>query len=317
MEVVTLGETMVLFDPIIDGPLRYVDQFRKRIGGAESNLAIGLARLGKKVGWISQLGNDELGEFVQSFIRGEGVDTSQVTMLDEASTGVYIKERVREGKTQVYYYRTDSAASKLDAKNINWEYIKQAKIIHLSGITPLLSENNWRVIEEVFSFAKKNNITISFDPNIRINLWKSSKTAKKRLLWLSEESDILLAGLEEAKSLLNKNYCIDEITKHFYKKGVKYTILKDGSIGTYFSSKNSKGFFPSFKVNYVVDPIGAGDGFNAGFLSSILEGKSIEEGVKTGSIVGAMVVSTYGDIEGLPNKRSINQFLYDNQDVVR
>src|SRR5699024_4238729 len=134
-------------------------------------------------------------------------------MLDEASTGVYIKERVREGKTQVYYYRSGSAASQLDARNISWEYIKKTKVIHLSGITPLLSENNWEVIEKIFSFAKKNNIIISFDPNIRINLWKNSKTAKKRLLWLSEESDILLAGLDEVKTLLGKNYCIDEITK--------------------------------------------------------------------------------------------------------
>src|SRR5699024_10892555 len=113
MDVVTIGETMVLFDPVIDGPFRYVDQFRKRIGGAESNLAIGLARLDKDVGWISQLGDEELGHYVRSFIRGEGVDTSRVVMTNNASTGVYIKERVREGNVQVYYYRKGSAASQL------------------------------------------------------------------------------------------------------------------------------------------------------------------------------------------------------------
>src|SRR5699024_9504032 len=295
--VVTLGETMVLFDPVTSGPLRYVDRFRKRIGGAESNLAIGLARLGKEVGWISQLGNEELGEFVKSSIRGEGVDTSQVTMINKESTGVYIKERVRAGKTQVYYYRTNSAASNLDIKNINWEYIKQAKIIHISGITPLLSEGNWELTQKVFNFAKSHNITISFDPNIRINLWENVKKAKDKLLWLSEESDILLSGLDEAKNLLNSNYNTKEITKYFYNKGVRNIVLKDGSNGAYFFSEHEEGFLSSFKVSQVVDPIGAGDGFNAGVLSSLLEEKSIKESVKTGSIIGAMVVSTYGDIE--------------------
>lgn len=316
MEVITIGETMVLFDPVIDGPFRYVDQFRKRIGGAESNLAIGLARLGKDVGWISQLGDDELGNYVLSFIRGEGVDTSRVRQTSEAPTGVYIKERVREGHAQVYYYRKSSAASQLTAEIIDWEYVKQAKMVHISGITPFLSESCWKVVQQVFSFAKENGITISFDPNVRTKLWDDPEVAKQRLLQLSEASDILLAGLDEAVILLNAED-VDEILSYFRNKGVASVVLKDGANGVYYASNEGSGFVPSFKVDRVVDPVGAGDGFASGVLASLLEEKSLEEAVKVGAVIGAMVVSTFGDIEGLPDKKSIEQYLNGKRDVIR
>lgn len=317
MDVITIGETMVLFDPVVDGPFRYVDQFRKRIGGAESNLAIGLARLGKDVGWISQLGNEELGQYVRSFIRGEGVDTSRVIMTNEASTGVYIKERVREGQAQVYYYRKGSAASQLSVENIDWDYIKQAKIVHISGITPLLSENCLEVVKQIFSFAKENDITISFDPNVRTKLLNNTNSAKELLLQLSENSDVLLAGLDEAALLLNTED-INKIIKYFRSKGVGFVILKDGANGVYYASdKDGQGFVPSYDVDRVVDPVGAGDGFAAGVLSALLEGQTLKEAVLTGSVIGAMVVSTYGDIEGLPDKKSIEQFLHGKRDIIR
>ncbi|WP_449355179.1 sugar kinase [Virgibacillus natechei] len=317
MDVITLGETMALFDPSTNGRIRYVDQFHKRIGGAESNLAIGLKRLGHDVGWISKLGNEELGHYVLSFIRGEGVDTSRVLMSDEALTGLYIKEKLYEGQSNVYYYRKYSAASRLSKFDIDWEYMKQAKVIHLTGITPFLSEECQELVSEIFQFSKKHHILISFDPNIRTKLWSDPETAKKRLLNLSEQSDLLIAGCDEIELLLGMDD-VEANIQHFLDKGVLRVILKDGANGIYYGSKDERfGFCPSVKVTRVVDPVGAGDGFAAGVLSSLLEEKSLRIAVELGAVIGAIMVSTNGDIEGLPDKETIEQFTNRKRDVIR
>src|SRR3954462_14364823 len=106
-ELVTIGETMVVLEAAEEGPLRYVPRFNKKQGGAESNVAIGVARLGHTSGWISKVGDDELGKYIVSSIRGEGVDTSRVLYNQDYPTGLYIKERVTPEKTQVHYYRSN------------------------------------------------------------------------------------------------------------------------------------------------------------------------------------------------------------------
>lgn len=139
LDVVTFGETMILMNPQESGSLKYVNQFTKQIGGAESNFAIALTRLGFKTGWISRLGKDSFGDYMEAFIRGEGVDVSQIKRDKNYPTGLMFKERYELGETKVYYYRHDSAASKLQPEDLNEEYISQAKYLHLTGITPALS----------------------------------------------------------------------------------------------------------------------------------------------------------------------------------
>ena len=129
MEVVTFGESMVLFGPDSSGPLRYVQNFNKSIAGAESNVAIALAKLGHKVGWFSKLGDDEFGRYIQSTIRGEGVDVSRVIFEPGKNTGILFKERFMHSNPNVYYYRKGSAASNLKAEELDESYIKDAKIL--------------------------------------------------------------------------------------------------------------------------------------------------------------------------------------------
>ncbi|WP_078593838.1 sugar kinase [Evansella clarkii] len=315
-ELVTFGETMVIFDPVEKGPLRYVNQFNKRFGGAESNVAIGVSRLGHNAGWISQVGDEELGLYLINSIRGEGVDTSQVKMTDEAPTGLYIKERVREGSNQVYYYRAGSAASRMSKDQIDWDYIKGAKIIHISGITPFLSESCHELTMEVAEFAKEHGIFVSFDPNLRLKIISSFPKHKETLLRLAGLSDLFMPGIEEAEYLFGTNDP-ETIIQLSLKTGAGQVVLKKGEHGTYYASKEDKGFVKSLRVEKVVDPIGAGDGFAAGVLSSLLEGRSLKEAVERGSVVGAMIVTVEGDIEGLPTVRDINEFLRKKQDVLR
>ncbi|WP_283153497.1 sugar kinase [Guptibacillus hwajinpoensis] len=316
LDIVTLGETMVLFDAASTGPLRYTNQFNKRIGGAESNVAIGLSKLGHSVGWISKLGDEELGHFTLNAIRGEGVDTTNVLMDPEEQTGLYVKEK-RTDRNQVYYYRSGSAASTMTTADINWDYIKRARIVHLTGITPLLSESCYELVNEVFHFAKKHEIKVSFDPNIRIKLLKNIPNGQEKLLDLARQADILLPGLDEAEQLIGTSDP-DEIISFFLASGVQKIAIKNGAIGTTFATANGEnGFVKSYPVSKVNDPIGAGDGFAAGVLSGLLKGKTFQESVDLGSLIGSIVVSVFGDIEGLPTIQEIESLNATKQDVLR
>lgn len=299
MDVITLGESMVLLSPESYGPLRYVHRFNKFVGGAESNVAVALSRLGHKAGWVSKLGNDEFGLFIRNVIRGEGVDTSQVQFEKNYNTGVYFKERIIGRDPNIYYYRKNSAASTLSPEDISLSYFKQAKYIHLTGITAALSSSSKKTIKEAIKIAKSNsNQFVVFDPNIRLKLW-SEVEAKNELSLIAYECDIVMPGLEEGR-LLTGEESPEKIAEHFLKKGTTLVIVKLGSQGAYFATKEENGYVPGFKVEKIVDTVGAGDGFAAGVISGLLRGWSNYEAVKLGNKIGACAIGVEGDFEGYP-----------------
>ncbi len=181
---------MAIFTSESQGRMRYAKKFHLTYGGAQSNVAIGLSRLGHKVGWISKVGNDELGPGILGLLRSEGVDVSRVLYSQSSSTGLLLKEPTRINVFNIQYYRKNSAASELKPEDLEEAYIAKAKYLHITGITPALSESCRLVISEAIRIAKKNNIKIIFDPNIRLKLWDEEK-ARNTLLSIIKEVDIV------------------------------------------------------------------------------------------------------------------------------
>lgn len=316
MDVVTLGETMVLFVPTETGPLKYIYQFNKHIGGAESNVAIGLSKLGVKAGWISKLGKDGFGDYIESFIRGEGVDVSQVKRDEEHPTGVFFKERVEIGESRIYYYRKGSAASFMDENDLDEQYIAQAKYLHITGITPGLSESCFRAVYKAIEIAKKHNLKIVFDPNIRFKVWNDKEQMKKIILDIASKSDILLPGLSEAKILLEISDEI-EILNRFLELGPKIVVLKVGEDGAYLGTRDEITHVPGYKVERIVDPIGAGDAFAAGFLAGLIKGYTLIDAVKLANAAGAFALTVKGDVEGLPTWEDLHSFFGNGEEFTR
>ncbi|EGL81485.1 PfkB domain protein [Caldalkalibacillus thermarum TA2.A1] len=317
LDVVTFGETMVLFGSDRPVPLEYTYQFYKQIGGAESNVAIGLARLGHQVGWFSKLGKDPFGRFIEKFIRGEGVDTSRCIYTDQAPTAVFFKEKLNPKNINVYYYRKGSAASLLRADDLDEAYITSAKMLHLSGITPALSSSAKETVYRAIEMAKAKGVKVVFDPNIRLKLW-SLEESKPVLLDLIRQADIVLPGVEEGQLITGEEdpeKIVDALRAH----GQQIFVVKMGARGAYYDNGQEKGYVPVFKAE-VVDPVGAGDGFAAGVISGLLRGWTMQEAVRLGNAVGAMVVGVSGDVEGLPYWHEVEQMLNNNgtrQDVIR
>ncbi|CAG9620940.1 sugar kinase [Sutcliffiella rhizosphaerae] len=317
MDVVTIGESMVLFTPESSPLMKYAHTFSKKFGGAESNVAIGLARLGHQSGWISKVGNDEFGKGMVSFIRGEGVDVSQVTYSTTASTGLYFKEVRRSNDVRVEYYRKGSAASTLQPSDLDTSYIKNASYLHLTGITPALSESCYETIKSAISIAKQNGVTVVFDPNLRKKLW-SEKKAREVLLEIAAQSDIVLPGVDEGFFLFGVDNP-ESLGQLFLDNGSSLVVLKVGAKGAYYFTKEESMLVPGFPVKDVVDPVGAGDGFAAGVLSGLLDGLTLEQTVLRGNAVGAMATMVSGDFEGLPDRLEIERFTkqLDMEDVHR
>ena len=303
MDVVGIGETMVLFSPESNGAIRYAHKFTSRCAGAETNTLIGLSRLGHKTGWISKIGNDELGEFIINAIRGEGVDTSMVIHDPSSPTGIFFKGVVNEKDVRMYYYRKGSAASKITCDNIDRQYISQAKYLYITGITPALSQSCYDSIFYAIKIAKETGVKVVFDPNIRYKLWDSNY-ARETILKLSSMADIVLPGLSEGRFIFgDKDY--ELIAKDFINNGASQVIVKLGEKGAFYISGDDKGLVPGVKIKNIVDPVGAGDGFSAGVLSGLLDGLSLRESVTIGCAIGAIVTTTNGDIEGLPDRDTL------------
>jgi len=307
MDVVTFGESMVLFSPDSTGPLRYVQNFNKSIAGAESNVAIALARLGHKVGWFSKLGNDEFGRYIQSIIRGEGVDVSNVILDAEKSTGILFKERFMHSNPNVYYYRRDSAASTLKPEEIDGAYIKSAKILHITGITPALSKSCRETVFKAIEIAKQNNVLVSFDPNIRLKLW-SAKEAVPVLLEIAKKADIIFPGIEEGEMLLGLN-TPEDISRKFMDMGCSLVAVKLGEKGCYICNKEEAHYVNGYTIENPQDTVGAGDGFAAGFLSGLIGKLSLKECGEYANGVGAMAILVKGDMEGYPDFEQLMAYI--------
>ncbi|UOF90303.1 sugar kinase [Fodinisporobacter ferrooxydans] len=306
-ELITFGESMVLLTPPNIGALEDAGVFIRSMGGAESNFAIGAARLGASVGWFSRLGKDPFGMYMLKKIRGEGVDTSRVVFDPSYPTALMLKELKATGNPNVYYYRRGSAFSQMSPRDLDESYIAEAKILHITGITPALSDGCRETVFAALEMAKRNGTKVSFDPNIRLKLW-SIEAARKVLFEIASRCDYFLPGEEELKLLFDTDER-EQWIKRIIEMGVPCTVVKLGEEGCMLFENGHGTPIPGYTVARVVDTVGAGDGFAAGFLSSVLRGLSLDKAANAANAVGARCVTFHGDMEGLPTFEELATFM--------
>ncbi|WP_163538949.1 sugar kinase [Gracilibacillus sp. YIM 98692] len=297
-DVITIGEAMIAFNPSSTGPMKFVNSFDKKIGGAELNLAIGCSRLGLSSGYISTLGNDEFGKYIKNFARGEGIDVSQVQLVDHYPTSLNFKEIMEDGNVRTFYYRDKSPILAMTPADLNEDYFKQAKVLHLTGIFPAIDPKNIEIFDQAISLAKKHDVKISFDPNIRLRMW-SKAAARDTLSKILPHVDILLAGDEEMEIIIGEKEP-KAIVGALKELEISYIAIKQGENGSVGYHNGEYIEAGPVKAPKVVDTVGAGDGFNAGFLYGILHDWSLERTLDFANTIGSMVVGVIGDNEGLP-----------------
>jgi len=312
--VITLGESMVVLNPAVTGPLRYVNTFTRSLAGAETNLSIGLVRQGHSVAWISRVGADEFGRYILQTVRGEGVDTSGVTVDPTAPTGVCFKEIPASGDPSVCYYRRGSAASQLSLTDLETIQFAGARLLHVTGITPALSESCRQMVLVAMEMARTAGLQVSFDPNYRRRLW-SEKQALPVLRDMARRADIILPGADEGEMLTGESQP-ERIVAGLVGIGAKLVAVKLGPAGALVGDADGCAVVPGFPVT-PVDTIGAGDAFAAAFLAGILEGRDPGESARRACAAGAMATQVIGDWEGLPDRSDLDRFVSNGTKMTR
>ena len=270
-DVVTLGEAMVLLAAAEPGALAQVKQFTKHTAGAETNVAVGLARLGYRVSWVSRLGDDSMGHYLRACFEDEGIDCSEVDMVAGGKTGMMFKTlSVAGSDPMIEYHRKDSAASQLRVDDVDWARFEKASHLHTTGIYPALTPHTFEVTQTAMACMRANGKSVSFDPNLRPALWTSTNAMRASINALAAKADWVFPGLQEGQLLTGKETPADIAT--FYRaQGAQCVVVKLGDAGAYYDSDAVTGLVPAFPVSQIVDTVGAGDAFAVGVISGLLE----------------------------------------------
>lgn len=295
-DVVTLGECMSVLYPPVPIALDHAPTLLLDIGGAETNLAIQLQHLGHTACFISRVGDDPFGRRISQTLTTHGVDASFVKVDSTAPTGVFFREWLPDGARRVYYYRANSAASRLSPDDLQPEAFVGARIVHLTGITPALSPSCAATVVRAIEIARDVGAHVSFDPNYRARLW-DAETARAALLPLIEQTDILLMGHEDALAILGTDDAATAMA-HAAALGPDIVVFKQGERGASVLANGETIHVPAHPVETLIDPVGAGDAFNAGFLAGVLRAYSLEECLQLGVRLGAAAAGALGDYAG-------------------
>lgn len=311
-EVVTLGETMAMMKAETLGPLAHTASLSLGIGGAESNVAIALQRLGNTVTWAGRVGADSLGDLVLRELRAEGVQIA-ASRDDTAPTGVMIKERRTQDAQKVWYYRSGSAGSRLAPGDVPTEDIAAARLLHVTGITPALSSSAAEAIDYAISCAKEAGTLVSFDLNYRSALWKHEE-AGASFRRIAAKSDVVFAGEDEA-ALAVGHAPPAELARRIRDLGPGQVVIKRGSAGCLALIDGTQYEQPAIPIT-PVDTVGAGDAFVAGYIAELLAGLDVPGRLLTAVRTGAFACLVPGDWEGMP-RRSELELLEANEPVSR
>ncbi|MGV2291576.1 sugar kinase [Trinickia sp. YCB016] len=305
LDVLTYGEAMAMFVANETGPLAGVGQFTKRIAGADLNVAIGLSRLGFKVGWMSRVGRDSFGQYVLDTLAKEGIDAGRVTVDARYPTGFQLKSKHDDGSDPaVEYFRKGSAASHLSLDDYAADYALGARHLHLTGVAPAISASSCELAFHLAREMRAAGKTISFDPNLRPTLWPSREAMTASLNALAALADWVLPGIGEGRTLTGYDKP-EDIARFYLDAGARGVIVKLGADGAYFRTGDHDGVIPAQPVAKVVDTVGAGDGFAVGVVSALLEGLTLPAAVARGNRIGALAIQVIGDSEGLPTRTEL------------
>jgi 2-dehydro-3-deoxygluconokinase len=316
-QAVTLGETMAVLTSPAGLSLRMAHSLDLSIAGAESNVAIGLTRLGIPTAWWGRVGDDELGRLILARLAGEGVSTAGAIIDRSAPTGVMFKERRAADLVRVTYYRRDSAGSRFGPADIPDPLPPSARHLHLSGITPALSDSGRQAVDHAITAARAAGLTVSFDVNYRAALWPAS-AAGPVLRELASRADVVFASRPEAALLVPDSRAAtdEELCRALAGLGPAEAVLKLGDEGALAVAGGTAYAVPAVRTP-VVDLVGAGDAFVSGYLSGYLGHAAPAQRLATAARTAAFALAVAGDWEGLPSRQDLDQWRAAPDEVQR
>lgn len=315
VDIITLGEALIDFVPTESGlPLAEVEKFYRRFGGAPANVAVGLSKLGEEVGFIGKVGEDSFGDFLERKFRENDVDVSGLQKTREANTTLAFVSLTEAGERDFAFYRNPGADELLTGDEIDEDYVASSKFLHFGSLSLTKQESREATVKAV-RCANRNGVTVTMDPNLRVDLWEDERKLKKTVKELLPEVEVVKLSEEEALFLTDSTG-LEAATNAILKEGPKLVVATRGEKGCLLNFHGSVHRIGGHRVD-VKDTTGAGDGFMAGTLHKLiqlngnLEGlteNNVLDAVEFGNAVAAMTTTDYGAISSFPNKKEVNRF---------
>jgi len=304
LNVVTIGETMAVFGTLLGTRIQHAPQLTMGIAGSESNVAIGLRRLGIHTTWVGRVGQDSLGELILRELGAERVAVAARQDPDRP-TSIMVKESRTANETRVWYYRAGNAGGAMTPDDLDDRLVENASLLHITGISLALSPNMAATIQHAVEVARRSGVPVSFDANYRSRLW-SVEEARQAYLELLPKIDIAFASDTEAALLVGGTLDSSALAQGIAALGPEEVIITRGPAGA-FARVRSREFEQAAVPVDVVDTVGAGDAFVAGYLAERLEGRSVEVSLRTGAIAGALACTSTSDWQALPTRRDLDR----------
>ena len=300
---------MGLFMAEEPGPLYKAHRFISSIAGAEYNVAVGLSRLGHTPVYCTRLGEDPIGRQILDGMAENHIDTGLVSRTNEQPTGLMLKGSTQEGDPEIAYYRHGSAASKMAPRDVDRLDLSGIDWLHVTGIFPAVSDSAMSATVRLLDRVSALGIPVSFDPNLRPQLWPDERTMVSALNRLAGYAQVVLPGIGEGKLLTGHGHERD-IAAYYHSRGAPSVIVKLGGDGAYYSANSGdSGYAPGIEVERIVDTVGAGDGFAVGVISALIEGLPLSEAARRGNAIGAIQISHKSDNEALPTREELKAVL--------
>jgi len=294
-DVITFGECMFRFSPPDGQMLEQADQLRVDPAGTESNMAVALARLGRRVSWFSLLPDTPLGRWITTRLDSHGVDVSHVIWTGDRVGVFFLEPGTPPRGSRVVYDRADASVSFLKTEIVDWDIFVNARIIHTTGITAALSDSCRIFTEEALQKAGSLGCRTSFDINYRAKLWSPDEAAHT-LTPILHHVDILISTIADVELIFNidgsPEQIIQELSTRFNNEMIILTLPEGGAVGW----SEDTGFLHTGPHSVEqVDRLGAGDAFDAGLLYGILQ-DDLESGLSFGAALAALSYSEQGDV---------------------
>jgi len=304
-EIVSLGEPMLEFNALEEGSLAEARTFTVGWGGDTSNFAVAAARLGGRAGYLTRLGDDEFGQSFLDLWSREGIDTTHIERDSSAPTGIYFISR-RGGQHFFTYYRKGSAASRMTPDFLPREYLRQARLLHVSGITQGISTSACDTAFAAMETARDAGVLIAYDPNLRLKLWPLAE-ARAAIHQAATLADLMLPSYDDAR-ILTELTAPEEIAQFYLDFGAKLVVLKLGPEGALIASPEGQQRYAAFSVE-PVDASGAGDAFDAGFCVGYLQGWPLDRCARFANAAGALTTTRLGVVNAIPCLAAVESLL--------
>lgn len=318
LDFIPIGRIAIDFNPTdMYRPLSESSNFNKYVGGSPANIAVGLARLGCKVGFAGCVSADQFGDFVVDYFEKEGIDTSHVTRAKNGECiGLTFTEILSKEQSSILMYRDNAADFCLAPEDIDEEYIASAKAIVISG-TALAKSPSREACLKAIMLAKKNNVRIVFDIDYREYTWKSKDEIAVYYSLAAQNADIIMGSREEfdlTEGIVGIKSSDKESAEYWQSFGATICVIKHGKEGSTAYTNDGKFYnIKPFPAN-LLKGFGGGDGYGSAFLYSLLHGKDIIDCLEFGSASASILVSAHSCSDAMPSALQVETFIRESKE---